>query len=150
MKVFKNYYSPSSQDELYDMIYQWREVTDMFQKENNLNDSILLMTEAYTNTSHFVKFFMSEVNQRRGSHMPFNFVLIRDLNQISSAEDFKQVIDARLSAVPKGKRLNWIIGNHDQPRVGSRYGLDKIDGLLTLVMTLPGIAVTYYVRTEQM
>lgn len=38
-----------------------------------------------------------------------------------------------------------LIGNHDQPRVASRYGAEKVDALLMLVMTLPGIAVTYNV-----
>ena len=33
--------------------------------------------------------------------------------------------------------------NHDKPRFGSRYGTQRIDGLLTLLMTLPGVAVTY-------
>ena len=35
------------------------------------------------------------------------------------------------------------LGNHDKPRFGSRYGTQRIDGLLTLLMTLPGVAVTY-------
>lgn len=35
------------------------------------------------------------------------------------------------------------LGNHDQPRFGSRYGTERIDGLLTLLLTLPGVAVTY-------
>lgn len=35
------------------------------------------------------------------------------------------------------------LGNHDKPRFGSRYGTERIDGLLTLLLTLPGVAVTY-------
>lgn len=35
------------------------------------------------------------------------------------------------------------LGNHDQPRFGSRFGEERIDGLLTLLLTLPGVAVTY-------
>lgn len=34
-------------------------------------------------------------------------------------------------------------GNHDQPRFASRYGRFRVDGLLTLLLTLPGVAVTY-------
>lgn len=35
------------------------------------------------------------------------------------------------------------LGNHDRPRFASRYGRKRIDGLLTLLLTLPGVAVTY-------
>jgi alpha-glucosidase len=35
------------------------------------------------------------------------------------------------------------LGNHDKPRFASRYGVERVDGLLTLLLTLPGVAVTY-------
>lgn len=104
-----------------------------------------MMTEGDCNTTYIMKYFQSP-DGRQGSHMPFNFALILNLNEYSTAHEFKSVIEERLSATPFGKRMNWILGNHDQPRVGSRYGENKIDCLLTLVMTLPGIAVTYMVR----
>lgn len=131
-------------DEMYDMVYQWRKVLNDFQKEHG-GDARIMMTEAYSNTTFLQKFFGSADGKQEGSHMPFNFALITDLNEFSSAHDFKRVIEERLSIVPDGKYTNWVIGNHDQPRVGSRYGESKIDGLITLVMTLPGIAVTYMV-----
>lgn len=37
------------------------------------------------------------------------------------------------------------LGNHDRPRVGSRFGSEFIGAMNTLSMTLPGVAVTYYV-----
>lgn len=131
-------------DEMYDMIYQWRTLLDDWQTQNG-GDTRIMMTEAYANNTFLAKFFTSSDGKRQGSHMPFNFGLITDLSEMSSAHDFKRVIEERLAIVPDGKYTNWVIGNHDQPRVGSRYGESKIDGLLTLVMTLPGIAVTYMV-----
>lgn len=125
-------------DEMFEMTGQWRKVLDEFKEQNGGEDRIM-MTEAYVNSTFINKFF------NYGSHMPFNFALITDLNGGSTAHDVKRVIDEQLSAVPDGKYTNWVIGNHDQPRVGSRFGQEKIDGLLTLVMTLPGIAVTYNV-----
>lgn len=35
------------------------------------------------------------------------------------------------------------MGNHDQPRIASRYGVGRVDGMLTLLLTLPGVPVTY-------
>lgn len=130
--------------EVYDMVYKFREVVDKFQEDKGTERPIL-MTEAYTNATEYVKYFKSADGKRLGSQMPFNFALISDLNRYSSAEDFKKIIDDKIKSVPKGTRLNWVMGNHDKPRVGSRYGERRIDGLLTLVMTLPGIAVTYNV-----
>jgi hypothetical protein len=37
------------------------------------------------------------------------------------------------------------LGNHDNSRVGSRYGADRIDALNTILLTLPGAGVTYNV-----
>lgn len=128
------------------MIYQWRVVMDEFQSANG-GETRIMMTEAYANETLTMKYYQSEDGTRQGSHMPFNFVLINELNEWSTAADFKRVIDTRINALPSGRMTNWVIGNHDQPRVASRYGREKIDSLLTLVMTLPGIAVTYNVSS---
>lgn len=131
-------------DETYDMVYQWRKVLDDWKAEHG-GDTRIMMTEANTNLTFVGKFYGSHDGKRNGSHMPFNFELIMSLSETSSAHDFKRVIEECLSIVPEGQQMNWVIGNHDRARVGSRYGEGKIDALLTLVMTLPGIAVTYMV-----
>lgn len=128
------------------MLYQWRDVIDDYQRTHK-GETKILMSEAYGNETIFVKYYQSPDGSRQGSHMPFNFVLISDLNVNSTAADFKSVIDERIGILPKSKRTNWVIGNHDQPRMASRYGSEKVDALLMLVLTLPGIAVTYNVRT---
>lgn len=40
--------------------------------------------------------------------------------------------------------MNQQIGNHDQRRVASRFGEERVDMLNTLVTMLPGTSVTYY------
>lgn len=35
------------------------------------------------------------------------------------------------------------MGNHDQNRVASRYGHERADGMNMLILSLPGVAVTY-------
>lgn len=129
--------------ELYDVVYQFREAVDKFRDDEDVEQPIL-MTEAYVNDTEYLKYLKSADGKRLGSQMPFNFVLITDLTRKSTAEEFKDAIDKKIENVPDN-RLNWVIGNHDNPRVGSRYGERRIDGLLALVMTLPGIAVTYNV-----
>lgn len=111
----------------------------------NGGDLPILMTEAYINATEYVKYFKSKSGTLL-SQMPFNFALITDLSKGSTAADIKATIDGTIATVPNGMRLNWVIGNHDQPRVGSHFGAEKIADLLTLVMTLPVIAITYYVN----
>lgn len=130
--------------EMYEMVYKFREIVDQFQA-NNGGERRILMTEAYTNATEYVKYFKSEDGKKVGSQMPFNFVLIEDLKRHSTAAEFEMKINEKIHSVPEGTRLNWVMGNHDKPRVGTRYGERRIDGILTLVMTLPGIAVTYNV-----
>lgn len=35
------------------------------------------------------------------------------------------------------------MGNHDQPRIATRYGPELVDAINMLVMLLPGTAITY-------
>lgn len=130
------------------MVYQWRKVLDDFQKENNLTDSLILMPQTYVNASLLRKYYQSEDGNRQGSQLPFNYLFIEYLNETSTADDFKTIIDYRLENVPKGKHLTWLLGNHDQHRFTDRYGKEKADGLLALIMTLPGVPNLYNVRIQ--
>lgn len=130
------------------MLYQWRDVMNDYQRRHE-GETRILMSEAYGNDTIFKKYYHSADGLRQGSHMPFNFVLVSDVNENSTAADFKRVIDNRLEIVPKSRKTNWVMGNHDQPRVASRFGSQMVDALLTLVMTLPGMSVTYNVNCIQ-
>jgi len=50
--------------------------------------------------------------------------------------------------MPHGHVANWVMGNHDNPRVASRFGEKSVDAMNMLLMTLPGIAITYNVCIE--
>lgn len=128
------------------MVYQWREVLDAMKEENG-GYSKILMTEAYSNNTFLRKFYQSDDDTRQGSHVPLNFALIDEITEYTTAADFKTLIDDRLVGIPDGKWVSWIIGNHDQYRIGTRMGEGRIDCFLTLVMTLPGVAITYQVQT---
>ncbi|XP_049284745.1 maltase 2-like isoform X2 [Anopheles funestus] len=137
---------PNNWPEDYDMVYQWRKLLDDWTRDYG-GDSRIIMTEAYANITFTMKYYRSgEENQpRQGSHMPFNFLLITDLNRDSTAQDFVFTINKWLTYMPRtGATANWVLGNHDQRRVGTRYGAERIDAIHTLLLTLPGIAVTYY------
>lgn len=132
-------------DEMYEMVYEWRQLADDFQMEFG-GERRLLMSEAYTNSTEYPRYFKSRDNATRvGSEMPFNFVPLERLKNTSTAADFHRIINEVIDSVPVGTRLNWVMGNHDQPRFGSRLGPEKIDTILTMILTLPGIGIIYNV-----
>ncbi|KAH8410915.1 hypothetical protein KR222_008910 [Zaprionus bogoriensis] len=126
--------------ETYDMVYQWRELVDEFHKENG-GDQRLLMTEAYTSFENIIKFYGDGV--RNGSHIPFNFEFFTSINNNSKATDYVEHIEKWMNAMPAGVYANWVLGNHDNKRVASRFGVNRTDLINILLQTLPGHAVTY-------
>ncbi|XP_058824215.1 probable maltase [Topomyia yanbarensis] len=128
------------QPETYDMIYQWRAVLDEYSARDN--NTRIMMTEGYTSIEKVVEFFGNST--ANGANIPFNFQLISNLNRNSTAADFAHYVSVWLNAKPDGRRSNWVLGNHDNNRLGSRLGEKKIDLYNIALQTLPDIAVTYY------
>lgn len=98
----------SDLNETYDMIYQWRNVTDQYKKDHG-GQTRVLMTEAYTSLPKTVLFYAN--GTRMGSQVPFNFELISYTNKDSKAGDIKKSIDNWLNAMPKGPafKANWVV-----------------------------------------
>jgi alpha-glucosidase len=65
------------------------------------------MTEAYSSIQLTMKYYGNETSE--GSHMPFNFGLITDVNEYSSAKDYKFFTDRWLTYMPLGKTANWVV-----------------------------------------
>ncbi|XP_044727453.1 maltase 1-like [Chrysoperla carnea] len=126
--------------ETYDMLYQWRAVLDNYTKSTD-NVTRIMMTEANGEIKQQMLYYGNGTAE--GAHFTFNFLLISDLNVNSTAHDFMFTINKWLSYLPLEYTSNWVLGNHDVHRVGSRYGAERIDGLNMLVMLLPGVGVSY-------
>jgi len=73
--------------------------------------------------------------------MPFNFHLIQtDWN----ADRIAQLIRTYESLLPTGAWPNWVLGNHDQPRLASRLGPTQARVAAVLLLTLRGTPTLYY------
>ncbi|XP_055625270.1 maltase A3-like [Toxorhynchites rutilus septentrionalis] len=131
-----------NQPETLDMVYQWRELVDQYQQENG-GETRVLMTEGYTSLEILREYYVSTTTKKHGSHMPFNFGFIADLNRTSGAFDIVKVIQSWMNIVPQGHAANWVMGNHDRPRVGTRFGEERIDAMNMILLSLPGATVTY-------
>lgn len=99
------------------------------------------MTEAYTTLDNTIRFFGTPA--RYGSHIPFNFELISKMKKTSAASDFQKTIHSWLDKIPVNYPSNWVLGNHDNKRLASRFGVERVDLFNILLQTLPGIAITY-------
>jgi alpha-glucosidase len=74
-------------------------------------------------------------------HMPYNFQLI---DMPWQANTIREAVDAYEASLPPGAWPNWVLGNHDRPRVASRVGRDQARIANLLLLTLRGTPTTYY------
>ncbi|XP_043587747.1 alpha-glucosidase-like [Bombus pyrosoma] len=124
------------QNETYNTLNSWRKLMNDHSNRTN-SDPRLILTEAYTTHERTIRYYDA------GSNVPFNFMFITSLNNGSTAADYKNLIDKWVSTVPSGNVPNWVVGNHDNHRVASRFGTGRANMIIQMAMVLPGIAVVY-------
>ncbi|MBB5447653.1 MULTISPECIES: alpha-amylase family glycosyl hydrolase [unclassified Paraburkholderia] len=98
----------------------------------------VLIGEIYLTVPQLVKYY--GVNGD-GAHMPFNFQL---LNARWDAENIARMIRDYDIALPEYGWPNWVLGNHDNPRVASRVGAAQARVAAVLLLTLRGTPTLYY------
>ncbi|XP_005175974.2 maltase A3-like [Musca domestica] len=133
------------QPETIDMVYQWRQLLDDYQRIHG-GETRVLMIETWSNINEVMKLYGNRT--RQGAQIPFNFQFIAgghaDLDNTDlGADGFVNIIGKWMDNMPAGKTANWVMGNHDRSRVGTRYGDKRIDLMNMLQMFLPGASVTY-------
>jgi alpha-glucosidase len=80
-------------------------------------------------------------DQLGGVHLPFNFQLLQTPWDARSIAD---LIDRYERALPQGGWPNWVLGNHDSPRIASRVGMAQGRVAAMLLLTLRGTPTLYY------
>lgn len=76
-----------------------------------------------------------------GVHLPFNFQLIR---LPWRADAVGAAVDGYEARLPPGGWPNWVLGNHDRPRIASRVGPAQARVAAMLLLTLRGTPTLYY------
>jgi len=74
-------------------------------------------------------------------HMPFNFALLPA--GIDPAR-IKAAITGIESALPNGAWPNWVVGNHDEPRIATRLGNLPSRAMALVLLSLRGTPTLYY------
>jgi alpha-glucosidase len=121
----------TDQPEVHEVVAEMRRVTDAF-------DARVLIGEIYLPLRRLVAYYGNDLG---GAHMPFNFAL---LSTLWSARSIERIIAEYEAALPAGAWPNWVLGNHDRPRVASRVGPDQARVAAMLLLTLRGTPTLYY------
>jgi alpha-glucosidase len=121
----------TDQPEVHEVIAQMRRVTDEF-------DARVLIGEVYLPLHRLVAYYGNDLT---GAQMPFNFAL---LSTLWSARSVEKIIADYEAVLPNGAWPNWVLGNHDRPRVASRIGREQARVAAMLLLTLRGTPTLYY------
>ncbi|WP_157449944.1 alpha-amylase family glycosyl hydrolase [Bradyrhizobium sp. ARR65] len=117
--------------EVHEVIAEMRRVTDEF-------DARVLIGEIYLPIERLVAYYGKDL---LGAHLPFNFTL---LSATWNARSIETLIAEYERALPVGAWPNWVLSNHDRPRVASRVGTDQARIAAMLLLTLRGTPTLYY------
>lgn len=121
----------TDQPEVQDIVQRMRAVLDEYSER-------MMIGEIYLPIHKLVTYYGMHNN---GANLPFNFLL---LSLPWQAQNVRQAIDEYEGALPQKGWPNWVLGNHDQPRITSRVGLQQSHIAAILLLTLRGTPTMYY------
>ena len=104
----------------------------------NEYDERVMIGEIYLSVDELVTYYGRNNDE---AHLPFNFQLISlpwDARQMARA------IDKYEGSLPAEAWPNWVLGNHDKPRIASRVGKPQARIAAMLLLTLRGTPTMYY------
>jgi alpha-glucosidase len=98
----------------------------------------VLIGEIYLPIERLVQYYGVDLGE---VHVPFNFQL---LLAKWHARDIARIIGEYEAALPERGWPNWVLGNHDRPRIASRVGPAQARLAAMLLLTLRGTPTLYY------
>lgn len=121
----------TDQPEVHEIVREMRRLLDSYKDR-------VMIGEIYLPVHKLVMYYGSD---RDGAHLPFNFQL---LTLPWSPSVVSAAIQQYEAALPPWGWPNWVLGNHDQPRIASRVGSDQTYIAAVLLLTLRGTPTMYY------
>jgi alpha-glucosidase len=98
----------------------------------------MMVGEVYLPMERLVTYYGA---QGAGVHLPFNFQLIE---LPWHARVIAEAIDKYEGLLPPYGWPNWVLGNHDNPRIATRLGAAQARVAAMLLLTLRGTPTMYY------
>ncbi len=121
----------TDQPEIHEVIAEMRQVLDAYPQR-------VLIGEIYLPIERLVTYYGRDLT---GAHLPFNFQLIQTA---WNAPCITRLIQDYEAALPEGGWPNWVLGNHDQPRIAAKVGDAQARVAAMLLLTLRGTPTMYY------
>ncbi|MCB5175865.1 alpha-amylase family glycosyl hydrolase [Microvirga lenta] len=121
----------ADQPEVHDVIAAMRQVLEEYEDR-------VLIGEIYLPLERLVAYYGKDLS---GAHLPFNFQLIQTA---WNAHVIEKLVNEYEGVLPDGGWPNWVLGNHDQPRIGARIGKAQARVAAMLLLTLRGTPTMYY------
>jgi alpha-glucosidase len=121
----------ADQPEVHEVVAGMRKVIKEFEDR-------VLIGELYLPIETIVAYYGKHQD---GAHLPFNFAL---LNAAWTAPAIARLIERYEAALPQGGYPNWVLSNHDRPRIAARVGEAQARIAAMLLLTLRGTPTLYY------
>ncbi|GAA5335943.1 MULTISPECIES: alpha-amylase family glycosyl hydrolase [Thermus] len=123
------------QPETYAYVREMRFVLDEFSQDGRAR---VMVGEIYLPLHRLVRYYAA------GCHLPFNFSLITQGLPDWRPENIARIVEEYERLLTRFDWPNWVLGNHDQPRLASRLGEAQARVAATLLFTLRGTPTWYY------
>ena len=127
----------TDQPEVHDIAADMRAVADSYGAEGR--GERVLIGEIYLPADRLMRYYGG--GERPEVHLPFNFQLV---DAPWEARSLAMLIAGYEAALPPGGWPNWVLGNHDRPRVAARRGQAQARVAAMLLLTLRGTPTLYY------
>ena len=121
---------------VHSIVQDWRKTVDCYSEPEQEK---VFIGEVYSDVETVMGYYG---RKKKEFDFPFNFFLI--YIQEWNATIVRNTVDMWWQAMPKGDWPNWVLGNHDNPRIATRAGPDLAPALNVLLLTLPGTPTYYY------
>uniref|UniRef100_A0A8C4NXJ3 Amino acid transporter heavy chain SLC3A1 n=1 Tax=Dicentrarchus labrax TaxID=13489 RepID=A0A8C4NXJ3_DICLA len=131
----------TSQLGLHDLLRDWRAEMDIYSREPGRYRFMVTESYDYHEVDKTMMYYGTPLVKE--SDFPFNFYLL-DLPQNTSGLWVQHLVHLWMANMPRGQWANWVVGNHDRPRIASSAGQTYIRVINMLLLTLPGTPTTYY------
>ncbi|XP_035656989.1 neutral and basic amino acid transport protein rBAT [Oncorhynchus keta] len=126
---------------LHDILQAWRGEMDVYSREPGRYRFMVAESYDYEETDKTMMYYGTPYVKE--SDFPFNFYLM-DLPTNLTGTGAQGLVNLWMANMPVGKWPNWVVGNHDKPRISSSVGQEYIKVINMLLLTLPGTPTTYY------
>jgi alpha-glucosidase len=127
------------QPEVQDIVVEMRRVVDEFDRPGAER---VLIGEIYLPLARLMAYYGRTADGiLQGVQLPFNFQLIGAPWQAAAID---RIVCDYEAALPPGATPNWVLGNHDKPRIATRVGTPQARLAAMLLLTLRGTPTLYY------